>query len=214
MAPMPAKHRIDIWSNYIGIELTNRNMYLNIISEEQIKTTKSNLLDNGKINILFNPFAYDKLRSLLPEQIKEFIKYLKTKGNVFAIVQNKHLESFGIKCFQESGVNWLSYIHAADCVITVDTSIFHYAGGIKKPLTGIFTHVDGKKRGEYYQFELVQKHRDNGDWTCGPCYNFSNCNHPKSKGKGYFTPKPCVTELTVAEMIDGAERMFKRWSLC
>jgi len=44
------------------------------------------------------------------------------------------------------------------------------AGGLGKPLCGIFTFADGKIYGKHYDFVLVQKHRDNGNWNCGSCF--------------------------------------------
>jgi ADP-heptose:LPS heptosyltransferase len=96
-------------------------------------------------------------------------------------------------------------IEAADYVVSVDSAAFHCAGGLGKPLTGIFTYCDGKVYGKYYDFVLVQKHRDNGDWPCGPCFHWPSC--PKSKEM----LKPCLTELTPDILADGLERMFQKW---
>jgi ADP-heptose:LPS heptosyltransferase len=91
----------------------------------------------------------------------------------------------------------------ADYVISVDTSAFHLAGGLKKPLMGIFTFADGKVYGKYFNFVLVQKHRDNGNWDCGPCYNFSIC--PKSPLK----VKPCLTELKYDDFMIGIQKLLQ-----
>jgi ADP-heptose:LPS heptosyltransferase len=124
------------------------------------------------------------------------------------------LKELGVPVFSGYSIpQWFSFIHAADYVISADTSTFHYAGGIKKPLVGIFTHADGKYRGQYYDFILVQKHRDDGNWPCGPCYNYAMCTHPKGKDcKNFNEPRPCLTELTVSDIIKGIEKMFKKWS--
>lgn len=122
------------------------------------------------------------------------------------------LNELGVKVLTDlSGHEWLSYIHVTDYIVTADTSVFHYAGGIKKPMVGIFTHVDGKFRGKYFDFTLVQKHRDNGNWPCGPCYNYSNCTHPNCTDKSYFIPKPCLTELTVDEITEGIDKMLLKY---
>jgi len=107
--------------------------------------------------------------------------------------------------------DWMSYIYAADYVVTVDTANFHYAGGLNKPMTGIFTHVDGKLRGKFYDFILVQKHRDNGDWPCGPCYNYLYCTHSKCDKSSKL--RPCVTELSLMEIEEGINKMLNRWRI-
>lgn len=150
-------------------------------------------------------------------QIQEVFNYLHKK-NLYVIASHTEpiavLENMGCPVLNElSREDWLGLIHAVDYVVTVDTSTFHYAGSIKKPMVGIFTHVDGKYRGKYFDFILVQKHRDNGDWPCGPCYDYSKCSHPKCVSKDYFTAKPCVTELSVNEIIDGIEKMLLKWPL-
>jgi ADP-heptose:LPS heptosyltransferase len=92
-----------------------------------------------------------------------------------------------------------------DYMITVDTAAFHLAGGLRKPLCGIFTFADGKVYGKHYDFTLVQKHRDNGNWECGPCFKFGNCIKSRKQ------LKPCLTEITETEIISGIDEMFKKW---
>ena len=101
---------------------------------------------------------------------------------------------------------WMGYVYAADYVLSVDSAAFHFAGGIKKPLVGVFTFCDGKVYGKYYDFTLVQKHRDNGNWDCGPCYNWPDC--PKSAD----SLKPCLTELTSEMILDGVDKMLSKYS--
>ena len=225
MAPNANKHRADIWAEHCGFTLTSHNMHLPFLSEELIqkgndlisKLKKSLNFKDDVPNVLFTPFAFDALRTLQNHQIEGVINYLKNK-NVF--IYSTHSRNH--KIFQDLKVpilfggteDWLSYIHAADYVITADTSVFHYAGGIKKPMTGIFTHADGKYRGQYFDFVLVQKHRDEGNWPCGPCYNHTKCTHPENKNPGWnLSPRPCLTHLTVNEIICGIEKMFQKYTL-
>ena len=101
--------------------------------------------------------------------------------------------------------NYIALVNIADYVISVDTSYFHCAGGLHRPLMGIFGYINGKVYGKYYDFELVQKHIDNRDWDCGPCYDYLKCTKAKSG------PYPCITEIDRDMLVDGIERMFKRW---
>ena len=71
----------------------------------------------------------------------------------------------------------------------------------------MFSFTDGKVYGKYYDFVLVQKHRDNGDWECGPCFNLTLC--PKTQS----FPKPCLTELTSEDIIQGLLKAQKKWPI-
>lgn len=230
------KHRAEIWAEYCGIKLLDYDMHLPYIGNDKImdgilalrELRNRSLLQynkNGR-SVFFSPFAYEKLRSLTLEQINETVKMLRRKGLFVYSAHNEPLEALSSLdvpvLVGKTMTDWMSYIHAADYVVTVDTSNFHYAGAINKPLTGIFTHVDGKLRGKFYDFILVQKHRDNGDWPCGgPCYNYLYCTHPKCDApvtgpNNQRTPlglRPCVTELTLAEIEAGVDKMLSKWAI-
>ena len=230
------KHRADIWAEHCGITLESYNMSLPFINNQKmtdcyLKLKQTRLLSFDKYNkngpsVLFSPLAYEQLRSLTKEQLFGTVKFLREKGLfVYAIHDNKVplLEQLDVPILTGNSLaEWMGYIHAADYVISVDTSTFHYAGGIKKPLVGIFTHVDGKLRGKHYDFVLVQKHRDNGDWPCGgPCYNYLYCTHPNctspvvgpNNQRYALDLRPCLTELTVDEIKKGIDEMLKKWSI-
>lgn len=221
-APHANKHRADIWAEHCGFSLTKHDMHVPFIDHEtmqfglfqvrQARGMAPKIFGRNSPNFLFCPISFDKLRTLTNEQIIGVVQYLREK-NYF--VYSTHdtrvplLEELGVPVFSGYAIpQWFSFIHAADYVISADTATFHYAGGIKKPLVGVFTHADGKYRGQYYDFVLVQKHRDDGNWPCGPCYNAAMCSHPKGGGGG---PKPCLTELKVQDIIDGIEKVLKKW---
>jgi ADP-heptose:LPS heptosyltransferase len=224
--PNADKHRADLWAEHCGVILTKHNMHVPFIDSEtldfglfrvkQAKAMAPKLYNQNSPNVLFTPIAFDVQRTLTDEQIEGTVKYLKDKGYFVYSTHDARvemLEDLGVPVLYGYNLRqWCSFIHAADYVVTVDTAVFHYAGGIRKPMTGIFTHVDGKYRGRYFDFVLVQKHRDNGDWPCGPCYNFAMCNHPKCENRlDYEEPRPCLTELTVGEITEGLEKMFAKW---
>jgi len=223
------KHRTEIWAEHCGINLENHDMDLPFINKEKISdgfTALKSIRQNNKPSVLFSPIAFEKLRSLTDEQIIGTIKVLREKGLFVYSAHNTKLDQL-----EKQGVpvligktleDWMSYIHAADYVVTADTSNFHYAGGIGKPMTGIFTHVDGKLRGKFYDFILVQKHRDDGNWPCGgPCYNYLYCSHPNctepvigpNNQRSPNGMRPCLTEITVDEIKVGIEKMLQRWSI-
>lgn len=221
-SPVADKHRADIWAEHCGVILTRHNMHMPIISPHQIQNghlqvrqIKARCGQSKSPSVLFTPIAAEALRTLTNKQIAATVAYLRKKG---CFVYSTHM--FDANILDELDVpvlcgynthEFFSFVCAADYVVTVDTSVFHYAGGLKKPMTGIFTHVDGKFRGKYFDFVLVQKHRDNGNWSCGPCYNYSLCTHPKYKPGD--TLRPCLTEITNDEIFQGIDKMFSKWPM-
>jgi ADP-heptose:LPS heptosyltransferase len=222
------KHRADIWADHCGINLDDHDMVLPFIKPEKIQEgylevkqlKKGALAKNNKDgpSVLLAPLAYENMRSLTKPLLMGLINILREKGLFIYTAHTNNiplLQQMDIPILiGNSLADWMGYIHAADYVISVDTGTFHYAGGIGKPLMGIFTHVDGKLRGKYYDFVLVQKHRDNGNWPCGPCYNYLYCTNPHCKNPGSITDlRPCVTELTVEELNEGVDKMLSRWNI-
>jgi ADP-heptose:LPS heptosyltransferase len=211
LAPLSDKHRSDIWANHCGVILTRHNMHLDI-SQEMKEATQKKITsvkgDNEGPNVCFCPISALAGKNLTPQMIRGIARYLKDKGCFVYGLHNfpiSDLGEVGVHTFWNTSIKqWMAIIDGSDYVISVDTSAFHCAGGLGKPLTGIFTFIDGKVYGKYFDFVLVQKHRDDG-WDCGPCYNWSAC--PKSKGM----LKPCLTELTMDAIIHGIEQMFRKW---
>jgi len=223
-APFIDQTRPDIWAEHCGVKLTKHEMYLPFLTEERIQAGEQRVnklqgmmgYPRHNKRVLLCPAAFEPMRTLTDGQIERVVDYLrKKKLFVYATHTNDIplLKQLGVPLLRNFSIqDWMSFIHAADYVVSVDTATFHYAGGIKKPLTGIFTYVDGKLRGKYYDFVLVQKHRDNGDWSCGPCFAWTECSHPKCQNPGpVFEQKPCMTELTVEEICQGIEKMLERW---
>ena len=202
-APCP-ENRADIWAKYCGVQLTNHDMHF-LLDQELVKKCREKLekFRTGPI-VLFAPVSKMAVKTLLPNQIKT-IRELTQDFNLIAI-HNKEIGDLpGI--YNASIKEWMHYVAAADYVISVDTATFHMAGGLKKPLTGIFTFADGKVYGKYYDFVLVQKHKDNGNWDCGPCFTYHAC--PKCPKP----LKPCLTEISEEEIRHGIESMFKKWPI-
>ena len=203
-------NRADIWAYYCGFKIENHEMHFNL-DPEIIKKYKNKIKEfikkQGQPTILLAPTASVKTKSLLPEQIE--IIQEKTKNFNLIGIHHKNISFFEEKniplIFNTTVKDWMYYIAAADYIISVDTSTFHLAGGLKKPLLGIFTFANGKTYGKYYDFVLVQKHRDNGDWDCGPCYDYKSC--PKTKKD----IKPCLSEIKEYHLQEGIDKLFEKW---
>lgn len=200
-APYSDLHRSDIWANHCGIELKNHNMHFNL-----------NYTPNKKPIVLFSPISAMRTKNLLPSQIKFIVEKIRDMGlEIIGCHNNKIKEFEDLKVPIKTDLNikqFISLINSVDYVISVDTSTFHCAGGLKKPLLGIFAWSDGKVYGKYYDCVICQKHRDNGNWDCGPCYLWCNC-----KKEPASIPKPCITELTLEEINNGIIELFKKFPI-
>ncbi len=213
-APYVDKHRADIWANRCGLELKNHNMHLHVDpklttrSREQLESFRKN--EKGPI-VLFSPISTMVSRNLNLCQANGVIDGLRDMDCVVVCSHEKALEHLNAPTLvSHSLTELMGFINASDYIVSVDTGTFHAAGGLDKPMVGIFAWADGKMRGKWFdRWILVQRHRDNGNWDCGPCFLWSQC--PKVKpGPG---PKPCITELTSEEIIEAAKQMMDRWPI-
>jgi ADP-heptose:LPS heptosyltransferase len=214
-APLSGKHRSDIWSEDIcGVNLTSHEMHFNleknIIEKGKDELTRvGHLKKEPRPSVILCPVSSTPSKDFTDQQLEWIVKKLRHEGCHVYYAHNipiNKLEELNVSAICGYKIKeWMAIINAADYIISVDTAGFHLAGGMKKPLMGVFSHTDGKVYGKYYNFILVQKHRDDGNWDCGPCYNWINC--PISKE----TIKPCITELTQEMINEGIKKMFIRW---
>lgn len=202
MAPYSGKHRSDIWANHCGVKLENHNMHLKF-SEEELEYGRMELKKigwNGEPTVAFCTISAMKSKNLNANQVIPVVEQLKAEKYFVFSLHNSPIDYFvnlNVPVLIGKTIRqWMCILAAADFVISVDSSPFHFVGGIGKPVTGIFTWADGYVYGMYYKTaKIVQFHRNtHPHWTCGPCYLFSNC--PLSK-EGQ---KPCLTQIT-GEMI-------------
>ena len=204
-------NRSDIWALSCGYKIEDHDMYFKL--DQGVISSYKNKLDNLKKNkekpsIIFCPESAIKTKCLLPHQI-DFIDDILSEYNVFLLAKN--IEKYKKYKFQSLGntsiKDLMYYIASCDYVISVDSAPFHLAGGMRKPLLGIFTFANGKTYGKYYDFVLVQKHYENGNWECGPCYNYRSCSKTNSE------IKPCLQEIGNDEIENGINSLFYKWPI-
>lgn len=212
-APYSGKHRSDIWANHCGLNLTKHDMHIRLTEEEKREGRMiiEKHRDRYGPSVLLSPISAMELKNLLDFQLLGTIKELHKRG---LFVFGLHDETIYPMLKNDLPVisrlnlrQWLAVVDQSDYVISVDTATFHAAGGLQKPLVGIFTFADGKVYGKYFDFFLVQKHRDDGNWDCGPCYNWGACTKTDKR------PKPCLTEISVSDIMDKVDKMLEKWPL-
>ena len=201
-------NRADIWSKSCGFDLDSHEMLFQL-DQNLLQSCRKELLSlckqpDGPV-ILFCPVSKVTTKTLLPTQIKWVVEAC--QGQNLICINNQPVrtaDKLGLPgIYQRSLKEWIHFVAAADYVISVDSATFHLAGGLKKPLLGIFTFANGKTYGQHYDFVLLQKHRDDG-WDCGPCYNYKAC----SKTKGEI--KPCLSELTKNDFQQAVDALLKK----
>jgi ADP-heptose:LPS heptosyltransferase len=214
LAPLSGPHRSDIWANHCGLNLTKHDMHFRLT--EEIKSAGLKVIedhrDRSGPSVLISSISAMQNKNLLEPQLIGLVNGLRDRGLCPFVVHNEHVHMAwknNIPMVVEKNLKrWLGIVNQADYVVSVDTSTFHCAGGMQKPLVGIFTFADGMVYGKYYDFFLVQKHRANDPtWTCGPCYNWCMC--PKAK----TNPKPCLTEITPESILIAVDNMLAKWPI-
>lgn len=203
-------NRAEVWGVFCGFELNHPKMHFALDKNKLInyqEKIKKIIAKKDKPIIVFNPTSAITTKCLQKHQVETVLNEIKDY-NVIVIdkKENPLFKNMDVQQITNTSVeDFIYYTACANYVVTVDTATFHLAGGLGIPMTGIFTFADGKTYGKYYDFILVQKHKDNGDWNCGPCYNYRNC--PKTDKE----LKPCLTELSSDEIKSGIRRMFEKW---
>lgn len=209
-APLSSPHRADIWAESCGIKLTKHEMYLKITDAEKEEAKKNieEIRDRSGPIVAFAPFSAIYSKNLDATQWKVVIDEVRNMGCFIFGVHSYKLKEFDAPCISGKDIrNFMALIDAADYVITTDSAAFHIAGGLSKPQVGIFAWSDGKVYGKHYKnWELVQKHRDNGNWDCGPCYTWGIC--PKSKERR----KPCMTQITGEDIVKAFGKLRNKFS--
>ena len=203
IAPMSDMHRSDIWAAHCGVKLTKHNMYLSITREYKEYAVK--LFDHIGLKkrpiVCFSPSSSTPSKDLDLNQINEIVNGIKALDFEIFILHKDNIE--GANCRTINGITlkqWLAIINQSDYVITVDTGTLHAAQGFNKPTVAIFSWADGDTYCKYHEnCTIVQRHRKNGDWSCGPCYAWQNCVKCPSHQE---LRKPCITEITGKEVLE------------
>lgn len=212
--PFSGPHRSDIWAGHCGVILTNHDMHITLTDEEKEEGRRiiEENRDRSGPCVVVCPVSAMQNKNLSDRQVRGLIDGLWERGLYALGMHNHPMQTFvknKIPNVDETRIRiWMAILNQADYVVSVDTAAFHCAGGMNKPLVGIFSFADGKVYGKYFDFFLVQKHRqDDPEWTCGPCYNWGAC--PKTDKN----PKPCLTEITTEMILTAVDKMLAKWPI-
>ena len=211
VAPLADKHRSDIWAHHCGIELQRHDMHLSVTQgvTERCRSVLGKHRDKSGPLVIFSPISAIKSKDLDWKQSNEIISGLRDIGCFVVCLHKSKIKNVNAPTVcAEDVIDFLGFINAADYIVTVDTATFHAAGGLGKPMVAIFSWADGKIYGKWYDFILIQRHRDDGNWDCGPCYLWHTCPRENNGPR-----KPCITEITPQEVIEASKRMMNKWPL-
>ncbi len=98
---------------------------------------------------------------------------------------------------------WMSVMSLTDYVISVDTSSFHLAGGLGKPVLGIFSIVSGETYSKYYPQAITLQ--GNCPLDHSGCYLWNKC--PVTRE----IRKPCITSIKVNEIIEKFKKLISKF---
>lgn len=209
-APKAGKHRSDIWANHCGVALTSHEMHFKFSAEEKAEALDiiNKHRDREGKTVVLAPISAMHNKNLSDEVMVDVAQGLRDRGYfpfglhaspIYGLLKNDIPTVSGLrirKC--------LSVINQADYVVSVDTSHFHAAGGMKKPVVGIFTFISGATYSMHYpNVELVQ-----GPCPIGHlgCYNWGNC--PKIREN----PKlPCCLGMTANSILSAFDKLTQRF---
>lgn len=213
VAPLSDKNRSDIWANHCGVELQKHNMHFHVspdlVKECRVKMEQYRTTENGPL-VLLCPISAMLSKNLDEKQMNGVLRGLKEMDCLVLGFHKMPIYELQAPAIQAPNLTeFFAFIAAADYIVTVDTGAFHAAGGLDKPVTAVFSWVDGLVYGKWYsKVTLVQRHRNwTPGWTCGPCYKWGDC--PKTKENR----KPCITEITADEVLVKVKEMMEKFPL-
>lgn len=208
IAPLAGDHRSDIWASQCGIVLTRHNMHIKLTGEEQAEgrslIEKYRFCDGPSVAVI--PISAMENKNLSDHQLLGIVRGLQERGlypfgvhtaPIYPLLKNDIPTVCKLKIRQ-----WMGVINQADYVVSVDTAAFHCAGGMGKPVVGIFTFCNGETYGRYYPTkELVQ-----GPCPVGyqGCYNWYSC---PAKTKLI----PCLTDVSSQSVLAAFDRLLVRF---
>lgn len=207
IAPLADKNRSDIWANHCGVELKKHEMHIRFLPGELDKGREiiESKRDRPGPSVAVCPISAMQQKNLQDTQLLPLIAGLRDRGMyafglhtapIFPMIKND------IPCLNNLKIRqWMAVLNQVDYIVSVDTSAFHCAGGMKKPVVGAFTFAASEAYGKHYpRAELLQ-----GPCPVGHkgCYNWGLC-----PVKDFL--KPCLTGITPEMILAKVDRMVEK----
>ncbi len=191
IAPSSDLNRVDILAKYCNINIKNYNMYITL-SPEEIEFGREVVANIDRPVVAVCPISSMNTKNLAEDKIRLLCSEIHDLGMYPLGLHTSKID--GIEyTFCGSIRQWMSVMNAVDYVISVDTSAFHLAGGLGKPVIGIFSIVNGRVYAKHYPTaEVVQ-----GDcpWGHTGCYAWNQCGAAGIR-------KPCIDSISVDNIIE------------
>lgn len=199
IAPKSDLNRSDIWATHCGIKLTKHNMHIRM-TEKELKKGQDILESHrnrpGKI-VLMSPVSSMQHKNLLDHQLIGTVQGLYERGFCvigihdvpIPLMMNRKIPQISELSIRQ----WMSVIHEADYIVSVDTSTFHCAGGMGKPVVGVFTFATGDVYGRYYKNSAIVQ--EGCPLKYNGCYNWTTC---PCKISNLI---PCLTDIKASTIL-------------
>ncbi len=210
IAPKSDLHRSEIWAKHCGVNLTKFNMHINLTDDEKLWGKSQLQKISDKPIVLISPISAMGIKDLSDIILMNTTNYLINKGYTVVGLHKNPIDVFlknKIPClFNVKLRQWMSLIYAADYIISVDSAAFHCAGGMYKPVVGIFTFANGNTYGKHYPTAMIVQ----GPCPFGMsgCYNWGIC--PKENKNAML---PCHSGLNSDLIISRFENLVKKYPI-
>lgn len=139
------KDRLEIWAHHIGLQVENPRTCI-VLRPDEIAEAKQRFGKTRKPVLLVAPISGADTRSYPYHEA--IVQEAAKRWQVFYL----HHQDIGPSTLTGLTLRQMgATVAAADAVISVDTSTFHWAGLLRKPVIGLFNFLHGKEtRAKYY----------------------------------------------------------------